>query len=296
MPPPPAGRSAAGHNKSCKLRVMSATLLRMTRFLCLTFCLVAIASPLPARAWGPTGHRMVGALAAEALTPAARREVARLLHGEPDPTLAGVANWADELRDHPPADDADLGKRTSRWHYVNLAEDDCGYVPPKHCPDGDCVIEAIRRQRDVLADRSRPDAERAQALKFLVHFVGDAHQPLHAGYARDRGGNTFQLQVDGRGTNLHALWDSGLLAGMDEGPLLETLRHLSLPKDGIEDPQAWAEASCRIVLRDGFYPPGAKLPATYVPQWRPVAEQQLRLAGRHLADLLNDALKAPSAR
>ena len=268
----------------------------MTRFLCLTFCLVAVASPLPARAWGPTGHRMVGALAAEALTPASRREVARLLRGEPDPTLAGVANWADDLRDHPPADDPDLGKRTSRWHYVNLAEDDCGYVPPRHCPNGDCVIEAIRRQRDVLADRSRPDAERAQALKFLVHFVGDAHQPLHAGYARDRGGNTFQLQVDGRGTNLHALWDSGLLTGIGERPLLKTLRHLPQPKDGIGEPQAWAEASCRIVLRDGFYPPGAKLPATYVPQWRPVAEQQLRLAGRHLADLLNDALKAPSAR
>ena len=104
----------------------------------------------------------------------------------------------------------------------------------------------------MLADRSRPDAERAQALKFLVHFVGDAHQPLHAGYARDRGGNTFQLQVDGRGTNLHALWDSGLLAGIGERPLLKTLRHLPPPQDGIEDPQAWAEASCRIVLRDGF--------------------------------------------
>ena len=92
------------------------------------------------------------------------------------------------------------------------------------------------------------------------------------------------------------LWDSGLLAGIGEGPLLKTLRHLPPPKDGIEDPQAWAEASCRIVLRDGFYPPGAKLPATYVPQWRPVAESQLRIAGQHLADLLNDALKAPPAR
>lgn len=279
---------------------MSDTLLRMTRFYCLTLCgaLAALASA-DACAWGPAGHRLVGALAATELSPAARAEVARLLQGEADPTLAGVANWADDLRDHAPADDPDLGKRSSRWHYVNLAEDDCGYAPPKHCPGGDCVIEAIRRQRALLADRSQSDAVRAQALKFLVHFVGDAHQPLHAGYARDRGGNTFQLQVGGRGTNLHALWDSGLLAGIDERPLLETVQRLPLPKDaatGVGDPQAWAEASCRIVLRDGFYPRGAKLPARYVPQWRPVAEQQLRIAGHHLAALLNDALATPTAR
>jgi nuclease S1 len=276
---------------------MSATLLRMTRFCCLIACGALAALPsADAFAWGAVGHRTVAALAATELAPAARAEVARLLQGEADPTLAGVANWADDLRDHPPADDPGIGKRTSRWHYVNLAEDDCGYVPPKHCPDGDCVIEAIRRQRDVLADRTQPDAARAQALKFLVHFVGDAHQPLHAGYARDKGGNTFQLQVGGQGTNLHALWDSGLFAGVDDARLLKTVRQWPLRKDRIRDPAAWAEASCRIVLRDGFYPSGAKLPATYVPQWRPVAEQQLRIAGHHLAALLNNALQAPTAR
>jgi hypothetical protein len=267
----------------------------MTRFCCLIACGALAALPATAFAWGALGHRTVGALAATELTPAARAEVARLLQGEADPTLAGVASWADELRDHPPADDPDIGKRTSRWHYVNLDDADCGYVPPKHCPDGDCVIEAIRRQRDVLADRGQPDAARAQALKFLVHFVGDVHQPLHT-FGRDKGGNTFQLQVDGKGTNLHSLWDRGLFADLDDGALLQTVQQLPLPKDRIADPQAWATASCRIALRDGFYPKGAKLPAGYVPQWRPVAEQQLRLAGHHLAVLLNDALKAPTAR
>jgi len=273
---------------------MSVTLRRMTRFFCFALCLAVFAAPFSARAWGPTGHRMVGALAADELTPAARREIARLLQGEPDPTLAGIANWADELRDHPPADDPDIGKRTSRWHYVNLAEDDCGYEPPKHCPNGDCVIEAITRQRALLADRNQPDAVRLRALKFLVHFVGDAHQPLHAGYARDRGGNTFQLQVDGRGTNLHAIWDSGLLGDIGAPRLLRELRRMPLPLEAgrdAGDPAAWARASCRIVLRQGFYPPGAKLPATYVPLWRPVAEMQLRIAGHRLAELLNDALE-----
>lgn len=273
---------------------MSATLLRMTRF---SFLLLAALLPisLPAHAWGPTGHRLVADLAATELNPRARAEVARLLRGEADPTLAGVANWADELRDHPVAGDPDLGKRSSRWHYVNLAEDDCGYRAVAHCPDGDCVIEAIRRQRDILADRRRPDAARAQALKFLVHFVGDAHQPLHAGYARDKGGNTVQLQINGKGSNLHRLWDSEVIAsaGMKEPAYLRHLQRMPLPPEartGTNDPAAWAEASCRVVLRDGFYPPRPKLASTYFAQWRPTADAQLRIAGHRLAMLLNDVL------
>jgi hypothetical protein len=140
----------------------------MTRFF--FFLLAALLPVSTALAWGPTGHRLVARLAEPELKPAARAEIARLLRGEADPTLAGVANWADELRERDP----DLGRRSSRWHYVNLAEDGCAYRPAAHCRDGDCVIEAIRRQRDLLADRRQPDAVRAQALKFLVHFVGDA--------------------------------------------------------------------------------------------------------------------------
>lgn len=245
-----------------------------------------------AHAWGPLGHRLVGTLAAKQLHGDARREVARLLHGEPVPTLAGVANWADELRDHNP----DLGKRTSRWHYVNLADDDCGYTPPVHCPNGDCVIAAIDTQRALLADRGQPDNVRAQALKFLVHFVGDIHQPLHAGYARDRGGNTFQLQIDGKGSNLHWLWDGGMLnaSGLGEKRHLRLLQ--GLPHGDIldRDSASWARASCRIVLREGFYPTGPQVSPAYHAQWRPVADTQLRLAADRLAAMLNETLKTPA--
>lgn len=266
----------------------------MTRF---SFLLLAalLPIPLPVHAWGATGHRLVAHLAATELNPQARAEVARLLRGEADPTLAGVANWADALRDSPVANDIDLGQRSSRWHYVNLAQDDCGYRRVAHCPDGDCVIEAIRRQRDLLADRRQPDAVRAQALKFLAHFVGDAHQPLHAGDARDKGGNTVQLQIDGKGSNLHRLWDSALIASADinETAYLRHLQRMPLPpaaRTGTDDPAAWAEASCRVVLRDGFYPPRPKLSPTYSAQWRPTADAQLRIAGHRLAMLLNDVL------
>jgi nuclease S1 len=257
----------------------------------LSAALVAALLPVATHAWGPKGHRLVAGLAAAGLSPQARTEVARLLRKEAEPTLAGVSNWADDLREHDP----DLGKRSARWHYVNLAEDNCRYRLPAHCPNGDCVIEAIVQQRALLADRRQPDAVRAQALKFLVHFVGDAHQPLHAGYARDRGGNTIQIQLDGEGSNLHRLWDSDVIASADmsERRYLRHLQRMPLPAQariGIDNPTTWAEASCRIVLRDGFYPPRVKIQPAYFSHWQHTADAQLRIAGHRLAQLINLAL------
>ncbi|HBK46444.1 MAG TPA: endonuclease [Xanthomonadaceae bacterium] len=180
-----------------------------------------------ARAWGGQGHRLVARVADVQLTPQAHAEVERLLAGEPDPTLAGIASWADELR----GNDQDLGKRTARWHYVNLGEHDCAYDPPRDCPNGDCVIEALKAQATLLADRSQPLAARRQALKFVVHLVGDIHQPMHAGYARDKGGNEFQLQFGGKGTNLHSLWDSGMVNGLGLSDDAYLGRLLALPRD-----------------------------------------------------------------
>ena len=227
------------------------------------------------------------------LSPAARVSVAELLAGEADATLPGIAVWADDLR----ANDPDLGRRSAKWHYVNIAEHDCAYDAARACPGGDCVVEAIRTQAAILADRSLPRSQRAQALKFVVHFIGDVHQPLHAGFAHDKGGNDFQLNVDGRGSNLHSLWDSGLLAssGLDEAAYLQRLRAMplavvrstrALPPDA----ERWAEASCRIVREPGLYPQGAKIDRTYEQTWRPRAEAQLRRGGSQLAAVLNAAL------
>ena len=254
---------------------------------------LTVAAP-PAHAWGELGHRVVGHLAEARLTPAARAAVARLLAGEADPTLAGVANWADRLRDAPPADDPELGRRTSAWHYVNLGEEGCRYDAARDCPDGNCVVGAIEREVAILRDPAQPTAARARALKFVVHFVGDVHQPLHAGFARDRGGNDFQLQFRGEGSNLHRVWDSGLLraAGGAEPDLVERLR-----RDGtrvaLGTPVAWAEASCRVALREGFYPdrPGRTLGEPYVRAWMPTVDAQLGAAGWRLAEVLNDALR-----
>lgn len=271
-------------------RVLSDTLPDMTRIFfasIATTLLAALAAPA-AHAWGPTGHRLVAALAARELTPAASREVARLLRGEPEPTLPGVANWADDIREKDPA----LFRRTASWHYLDLAGNGCGYSPERDCPNGDCVPEAIRRQRALLADRRQPLAVRAQALKFIVHFVGDIHQPLHAGYASDRGGNDIQVNIDGRGSNLHRLWDSELIASAKLEPpaYLSRLLRQPLTSRAMGSPADWVQASCRIAVRDGVYPPSPKLDPAYFTQWRPVAEAQLRLAGHHLAQLLNRTL------
>ncbi len=257
---------------------------------------LAAAAPSTAFAWGGQGHRLVARVAETELTPQARAQVAALLAGEPDPTLAGIASWADGLREHDP----DLGKRSSRWHYVNLGEHDCAYDPPRDCPDGNCVIAALERQTALLADRDQPLAARRQALKFVVHFVGDIHQPMHAGYAHDKGGNDYQLQVDGQGSNLHSLWDSGLLNGAHLSDDAYLQRLLALPATpataapALPPPAtAWAQAACRIAIAPGVYPRGHVLPDGYAAHYRPLTEAQLREAGDRLAAVLNAALAAP---
>lgn len=251
--------------------------------------------PAQALAWGAQGHRLVARIAEPRLTADARAEVERLLALEPGATLASIAPWADQLR----AEDPDLGRRSARWHYVNMAEDGCNYDQPKHCPDGNCVIEALKAQGNRLADTDLPDVERLQALKFIVHFVGDMHQPMHAGYGHDRGGNDHQVQFDGRGTNLHSLWDSGMFNALklDDERYLQRL--LALPANDAAtaslhaDTTAWAEDSCRIATRPGVYPSRRTLGERYAAEWRPVAEVQLQLAGERLAALLNNLLAAP---
>ncbi|RFF41300.1 endonuclease [Xanthomonas nasturtii] len=257
--------------------------------------MAAAIHPTTALAWGPQGHRLVARIAETELSPQARAQVAQLLAGEPDPTLHGVASWADALREHDP----DLGKRSGPWHYVNLGEHDCAYSPPRDCPDGNCVIAALDQQTALLADRNQPLDVRRQALKFVVHFVGDIHQPMHAGYAHDKGGNDFQLQVDGKGSNLHALWDSGMLNDRHLSDDAYLQRLLALPaatavSAALPPPAAaWAQASCKIAITPGVYPSAHVLPQTYIATYRPVAETQLRLAGDRLAAVLNAALASP---
>ncbi|MFY2763607.1 S1/P1 nuclease [Arenimonas sp. MALMAid1274] len=258
-----------------------------------------------ALAWSKQGHQLVGELAQRDLTPAAQREVDRLLAGEPVPTLAGVATWADEIRAESRGAGNALGTLSSKWHYVNFSGKGCDYVPARNCPDGNCVIGAIQAQAATLADRGRSDEDRRNALKFIVHFVGDAHQPMHAGLASDRGGNNFQLNYRGKGarqgegTNLHGVWDYWLLqsAELDNTRYTRRLLELPLPPDptvGAEHrPLQWALESCALIESQAIYPPRRRITDAYLDQHRPLAERRVRQAGARLAELINAALDPP---
>ncbi|MBC7989939.1 MAG: S1/P1 nuclease [Luteimonas sp.] len=262
-----------------------------------------------ASAWSALGHRLVGALAERHLSPSAEVQVHALLAGEPDPTLAGVAYWADALRDNEP----ERFKQTSRWHYVNYPKDQCDYVAVRDCPDGNCVIGAIERQRAILADPKQPREARRDALKFLVHLVGDVHQPMHASNQDDLGGNKFQISlrtdiapekyarnkyVDGvMGTNLHSVWDYYVLAErrLDLKQYTEALDALPWPppidSGGTSTPpEAWAAESCRLIGSRQLYPQEHKMDRRYPDAMRPLAEQRVRQAAYRLSTLLNETL------
>lgn len=239
----------------------------------------------PALAWGPRGHHIVARLAEARLTPQARVEVRKLLALRGARHLADVANWADDLRDVDPA----LFQRTKRMHFVNFHSRSCIYDPPRDCRDGECAVAAIEKYSAILANRSNPPAERAEALAFVVHLVGDVHQPLHADYRHDAGGNDFQVRWHGRGTNLHRVWDSLMLDSTDLSAA-QYARKLAAERPPVEtggSPAQWAEESCRIDRDDGVYPASHVVGAAYVERELPIAERRLRQAGARLAQLLN---------
>lgn len=244
-----------------------------------------------ALAWSRDGHAIVGTLAERQLRPAARAEVARLLAGEPDPTLAGVAAWADDVRA------AEGPGKSARLHYINFKGGDCSYVPVRDCPDGNCVIAAINRNFLILSDRARPDAERRDALKYLVHFVGDVHQPLHSTPRDDKGGGDFQVNYQGTGSNLHKVWDGLIIERRNSTPAdyasaLASQPALAADATRRSDRPAvdWAVESCRIVLDGNLYPSGHVVDDAYLDRQVPTVDLRLRLAGNRLADMLNFAL------
>ena len=236
----------------------------------------------PAHAWGAQGHQVIAGLALAQLTPKVRIEVDRLLAQQPGETLISISMWADEHKN----------PITARWHYVNFPRGTCKFEGARDCPDGQCLTGAIEKQTAVCASNS-PAEKRLNALKYLVHLVGDVYQPLHAGYADDRGGNQFQLQAFRRGTNLHALWDSGIINNMGEDVEMLTARLLA--RSAAQALNRWsaveaAQQSCQIVSQAGFYPK-RRVGKDYVERFAPILEQQLAAAVGALASLLNQTLE-----
>jgi hypothetical protein len=268
-------------------------MLPVRRLAAALFATLAIAPA--AQAWGPLGHSVVAELAQRHLSPAAKAEVEHLLALDHTTSLADIASWPDEIRNDPKQQD--LWKQTRELHYIDFQGSDCIYTPPRDCKNGQCVVEAIPHYIQILGDRSQPDAVRLQALKFVVHFIGDIHQPLHANYQQDAGANKYQVQFQGQGTNLHRVWDSGLLSTRNldwksYANMLDAEGPVSLPASipPFDNAAAqWAEESCQITR--SIYPAGHKIDQAYINAELPVADMRLREAGRRLAEVLNLTLQ-----
>lgn len=165
-----------------------------------TAALVLLFTTIHSFAWGPVGHQVVAQIADDHLLPQAKAEIAKLL---PKTKLSEIATWADEAKQHPE------WAHTKPWHFVNIP-DGGDYSQIRHSAEGD-VITAITEMVQTLQNKSASSQDKANAVKFLVHFVGDIHQPLHTGKIDDEGGNQVKLNFNGRQTNLHMLWDSGII-------------------------------------------------------------------------------------
>ena len=244
---------------------------------------LAAAQPSPSFAWGKTGHRVTGAIAEHYIKAKTRSAVEAILGPE---TLAEASTWPDFMR----ADVTPFWQRTaSPWHYVTVPAGHT-YTIGDAPAEGDAV-SALAHFASTVRDRHAPLADRRLALRFIIHIVGDLHQPLHAGNGTDRGANDVAVTFFGQATNLHAVWDSGLI---DQEQLAFTemaswLNARITPQLATQwnnpDPLVWIAESA--ALREQIYPATTSLSARYVFEHQEQLNTRLEQAGVRLAAYLN---------
>ena len=254
------------------------------------WCAITLAfafSPPGARArWYDLGHRIVARIAEERLTPHTKEAVRDILGGQ---SLADASVWADNIRQY--RHDADA------LHFVNVPLSATAYDSRRDCPHRKCIIAAIASDTQVLANPAASPVDRAEALRFLVHFVGDLHQPLHVTDNGDRGGNQRTVYLLGDSMNLHRVWDGELLKpfGLSESSYLDQLHRemdtLDLEALARGTVAEWAMEGHRIAVEHAYrLPPDGRLGDAYVRANRPFVDHALIAAGVRLARLLNQSL------
>lgn len=246
---------------------------------------VLFCAPALCFGWGRDGHRIAAEIASRHLEPKAQAFVQVLLAGQ---SLADVSTWADEIKN--------TRRATAPWHYADMDLGEKEFSPAGDCPAKGCVVSAILRYSAVLRDGRASIAERTEALKFLVHFVGDVHCLMHVAYAHDNGGNDVAVEFFFNRTNLHKVWDSLLIERqkkywkdyarqLDEGLAPEMIKRWS----GSSDPAQWATDTHRLAVQAYDIPKDGQLGQTYFVQALPTLNQQLSAAGIRLAKMLNAA-------
>ena len=271
--------------------------------------LAALFAASPAAAWWEYGHYTVATIASLEAKPETRSAIARLIRHSrsletptcPIRTIEDASYWPDCIK---PLNDR--FSYASPWHYQNV--DICKPFDLKTaCKDGNCVSAQITRQAKLLGDEKVPPRERLMALAFLVHFVGDLHQPMHGGDRSDRGGNDFRANYGLIRSNLHAIWD-GYLAdrGISAPPpnargilsSLSAAERAEMRGGTVEDwsRESWATArefAYGTLMSDPCGPVPTERPTVteeITGRLEPIVRRQVARGGLRLARLLDEAL------
>ena len=232
-------------------------------------------------AWGPTGHRVIGQIADKYLNKKARKQVKSILGHE---SLAVVTVWMDDIRSDSAYD------HTQDWHWVTIP-DGTTYEQAEKNPNGD-IIQTIERLISELKKGGLDKKIEAEHIKMLAHLIGDIHMPLHVGTGKDKGGNDYKVNFFWRNSNLHSVWDSGMIDGK-KFSYTELASVVDHPKEN--ETEKWQAANVRewamesMLLRSRVYdvPEDGNINYEYVyKNWKTV-EQRLFQGGVRLAGVLN---------
>ncbi|KLE35275.1 S1/P1 nuclease [Aurantiacibacter luteus] len=254
-----------------------------------------LALAVPAQAWGPTGHRVTATIAEHEISGRTRAEIAGIIGGE---SLAEASTFPDEERSNP---DEFWQRTASPWHYVTLP-DGTRAIDIEHPAEGD-ALTALEQFTAVLRDENASPEDRQLALRFVVHLVSDLHMPLHAGQPGDRGGNDVRVDWFGQQTNLHWVWDEGMILRqqLSFSEYAERLEGRLTPGKVLAwwtpTPATWIDES--VALREELYPAygpelgmgtleaPVRLGYDYNWQWAPTVEHRLLQSGVRLAAYLD---------
>jgi hypothetical protein len=255
----------------------------------LTLCLLTL-STIALLSWGFQGHRTVALIAERHLTPQAKAAINELLDGN---TIANVASWADEVRNEPEY------RKTASWHFLNepTGLSETQFIAAVKSQPNENVYTAILAQEKILKDAAATKEQKNEALKFLIHFVGDLHQPMHISRAEDKGGNTIQVRFDDKGTNLHSLWDSKLL---DHQNIRDEELAIKLDKASAAQVRKWQSSNPLQWLWESYQISSKlyqetegnnKLVEDYYTSHIGIVNDRLERAGIRLAGVLNAVFK-----
>ena len=239
-----------------------------------------------AKAWSSDGHTTIGILAMDQLEPQAKNALQDIVGTLDEDAMIKACNWPDAIRE------TEKWEWTSPRHYVNIPRGETTFKESRDCPDQLCATGAVKKFAAGLGNVEATKEQRWQSFAWLCHVVADLHQPLHAGFGDDRGGNSFEVSFHQEDLNLHTFWDHALIemhAG-DWQDLVRLMRQLPAVQVAsswsAEDVDSWTNESHQIAEQT-VYPDTVELNDAYVQKSWDTAQQQIRTAAARLALIIN---------